>query len=69
VLMDIQLPGINGYEVTKLIKAHNKNIPIIAQTAYALSGEKEHSIKEGCDDYIAKPIKKENLIDLLSQYL
>ncbi|MFO7827249.1 MAG: tetratricopeptide repeat protein, partial [Bacteroidales bacterium] len=63
VLMDIQLPGINGYEVTKLIKAHNKNIPIIAQTAYALSGEKEHSIKEGCDDYIAKPIKKENLID------
>ncbi|MFP4023608.1 MAG: tetratricopeptide repeat protein [Thiohalospira sp.] len=69
VLMDIQLPGINGYEVTKLIKAHNKNVPVIAQTAYALSGEKEYSLKEGCDDYIAKPFKKETLIELLNKYL
>ncbi len=69
VLMDIQLPGINGYEVTKLIKAHNKNVPVIAQTAYALSGEKEYSLKEGCDDYIAKPFKKDTLIELLNNYL
>lgn len=68
ILMDIQLPGINGYEATKLIKAHNKNIPIIAQTAYALSGEREYSLKEGCDDYISKPIKKEMLIELLDKH-
>lgn len=69
VLMDIQLPGINGYEVTKLIKAYNQNVPVIAQTAYALSGEKEHSLTEGCDDYIAKPFKKETLIEVLSRHL
>lgn len=69
VLMDIQLPGINGYEATKLIKAYNKNVPVIAQTAYALSGEKEYSVKEGCDDYISKPIKKEALLELLSRHL
>lgn len=69
VLMDIQLPGINGYEATRIIKAHNKNIPVIAQTAYALSGEKEFSLNEGCDDYISKPIKQDELITLLSSYL
>lgn len=69
VLMDIQLPGINGYEATKLIKAYNKDVPVIAQTAYALSGEKEYSIREGCDDYISKPIKKEILFEVLSRYL
>ena len=69
VLMDIQLPGINGYEATKLIKAHNKDIPVIAQTAYALAGEREYSIREGCDDYISKPIKRGTLIDLLEKYL
>jgi len=69
VLMDIQLPGINGYEVTKLIKAYNRNVPVIAQTAYALSDEKEYSLKEGCDDYIAKPFKKETLIEVLSKHI
>lgn len=69
VLMDIQLPGINGYEATKIIKAHNKNVPVIAQTAYALSGEKELSINEGCDDYISKPIKQDALIGLIANYL
>jgi len=69
VLMDIQLPGINGYEATKIIKAFNKKIPVIAQTAYALSEEKEVSINEGCDDYISKPIRQEALISLLTKYL
>ncbi len=68
VLMDIQLPGINGYEATKLIKAYNKKVPVIAQTAYALSGERENSMNEGCDDYIAKPIKREMLYNLLSKH-
>jgi len=69
ILMDIQLPGINGYEATKLIKAHNRNVPVIAQTAYAISGEKEYSLNEGCDDYMPKPVKKEHLINMLKKYL
>ncbi|HSH52093.1 MAG TPA: response regulator, partial [Bacteroidales bacterium] len=69
ILMDIQLPGINGYEVTKRIKAYNQNVPVIAQTAYALSEEKEHSLKEGCDDYIAKPFKKETLIEVIGKHI
>ncbi|HAN18324.1 MAG: hypothetical protein A2X13_04510 [Bacteroidetes bacterium GWC2_33_15] len=69
ILMDIQLPGINGYEATKLIKAQNNSVPVIAQTAYALAGEKEYSISEGCDDYISKPIKQENLIEVLMKFL
>ncbi len=68
ILMDIQLPGINGYEATKLIKSYNQKIPVIAQTAYALAGEREYSLKEGCDDYISKPIKKETLIELINKY-
>ena len=68
ILMDIQLPGINGYEATKLIKAQNKKIPVIAQTAYALAGEREYSLQEGCDDYLSKPIKKETLLELLAKY-
>ena len=56
VLMDIQLPEMDGLEATKLIKKSKPEIPIIAQTAYALSGEKEKCMNAGCDDYISKPI-------------
>ncbi|MDA3780064.1 MAG: response regulator, partial [Bacteroidales bacterium] len=69
ILMDIQLPEMNGYEITKLIKMKNKNIPIIAQTAYAFSNERENSIKAGCDDYISKPIKQNIFFTTLSKYL
>ena len=68
ILMDIQLPGINGYEATKLIKSYNNKVPVVAQTAYALAGEREYSLQEGCDDYISKPIKKETLIELINKY-
>ncbi len=69
VLMDIQLPGMNGYEVTKLIKAYNANIPVIAQTAYALEGESEISRQRGCDAYLSKPIRYEQLIKTLATFL
>ena len=68
ILMDIQLPEMDGLAATKLIKQSNPDIPIIAQTAYALSGEKEKCLKAGCDDYISKPINISELlgkIDLL----
>ncbi len=69
VLMDIQLPDINGYEVTKQIKKINKAIPVIAQTAYALYGDREKALKAGCDDYITKPINKDELLRKMAKCL
>jgi two-component system sensor histidine kinase/response regulator len=69
ILMDIQLPIMNGYQATSEIKKIRKDIPIIAQTAYAMSGEKETSLKSGCDDYISKPIKPKDLILIISRHL
>ncbi len=69
VLMDIQLPGLNGYEATRQIKSFNKELVIIAQTAYAMAGDEKKALEAGCDDYLSKPIEKENLLLLLSKYL
>lgn len=69
VLMDIKLPDKNGYELTKELKQINSEIPIIAQTAYALTGDREKSIEAGCDAYISKPIRKSKIIDLVKTHL
>lgn len=69
ILMDIKMPGINGFEATQIIKNKNKDIPIIAQTAYALSGDREKALEMGCDDYLSKPVKKELLLELIAHYL
>ena len=58
ILMDIRMPILNGLEATKQIKTLSPNLPIIAQTAYAISGDKELALKAGCDNYISKPINK-----------
>lgn len=67
VLMDIQLPGIDGYESTRQIRLFNTNVIIIAQTAYGLTGDKEKAIEAGCNDYISKPINNDLLIRLLQK--
>lgn len=69
VLMDIQLPDLNGYETTTQIKKHRSDLPVIAQTAYAMAGDIDKSKDAGCDDYIAKPYDKEKLLSVLSEYL
>jgi len=69
VLMDIRLPGQNGYVTTKSIKSIRKDLPVIAQTAYALEGDREKSIDAGCDDYISKPIKASLLLELISKHI
>jgi PAS domain S-box-containing protein len=69
VLMDIQLPVLNGFEATRLIKKINPQIPIIAQTAYAMSNDKKKAFEAGCDDFITKPILKDPLIQKLAYYL
>ncbi len=68
VLMDIQMPDINGYEATRQIRELNKDIIVIAQTAFALSGDREKSIEAGCNDYISKPIDSEYLLSLILKY-
>ena len=69
VLMDIKLPIMNGYEATRLIKQINPKLPVIAQTAYALSNDKEQALKAGCDDYLSKPISRDTFMTLLNKYL
>jgi len=69
IFMDIKMPELGGYEATKEIRKFNKNIKIIAQTAYALSGDREKAINAGCDDYIAKPIMADNLKPIIEKYL
>jgi PAS domain S-box-containing protein len=68
ILMDIQLPELNGYDATKLIRKKNPTVPIIAQTAYAFAGEKEKIFNSGCNDYITKPIKPKTLMDTINKY-
>ena len=69
VIMDIQLPELNGYDATRQIKKLNKNLPVIAHTAYALAKEREECFAAGCDDYIAKPTGRENILPILNKYL
>jgi PAS domain S-box-containing protein len=69
VLMDIQMPEMDGYEATRAIKSFRPEIPVIAQTAYAMAEEKERIIVAGCNDYISKPIRQKDLYMLLSKYL
>ncbi len=69
VLMDIKMPEMDGYTATKEIKIKNKNVPVIAQTAYAMSEEKEKSKQAGCDDYIAKPINYGDLLKVIHRHV
>jgi len=68
ILMDIQMPEMDGYEATRQIRQFNKNIIIIAQTAFGLSGDREKAIEAGCNDYLVKPINKDNLFALIQKY-
>lgn len=68
ILMDIKMPKMNGYEASKLIREFNKDVIIIAQTAYALPDDRKKAIAVGCNDYISKPIREEELLTLLKKY-
>ena len=69
ILMDIRMPIMDGIEATKLIKQIRPDLPVIAQTAYAYTEEKNKIILAGCDDYLTKPIDDEKLKELLIRYL
>jgi len=68
ILMDIQMPYLNGHEATRQIRQFNKDVIIIAQTAFGLSGDREKAIEAGCNDYISKPINKDELLSLIQKH-
>lgn len=69
VLMDIRMPIMDGYESSRLIREFRPELPIIAQTSYAMQGDREQSITSGCSDYLAKPISLSELKELINKYL
>lgn len=71
ILMDVQLPGINGLTATGMLKQNpaTQDIPVIAFTASAMKGDREHMLNEGCDDYISKPIDYKLFLETVSHHL
>ncbi len=71
ILMDLSLPGMDGWEATRQLKAGEKtrHIPVIALTAHALSSDREKAMETGCDDYDTKPVDLERLLGKISNTL
>ena len=71
ILMDVQMPVMDGLEATRILKADTttRNIPVIALTSYAMIGDKEKFLRVGCDGYLAKPVDIDLLLDAISKFL
>ena len=71
ILMDVKLPDVDGLEITRKIRSsdYNGRVPIIAQTAYAMTGDASESLEAGCNDYISKPIDAKNLQEKINKYI
>jgi len=69
ILMDINLPDMDGYQVTRIVKQQKPEIKIIAQTAYAAQRDRQSAMDAGCDDYMSKPLKYESLLKMMKKYL
>jgi two-component system, cell cycle response regulator DivK len=69
VLMDISLPGMDGYEATRRIRETFRSLPIIGLSAHAMPGEAAKALAAGCDDYLTKPVDEDLLLRKLKEYL
>lgn len=69
VLMDVRMPVMNGFQATEHIKAFNPKLPVIVQTAFAMSGDRDTGMAAGCDEYLTKPIRASDLYRLMQKFL
>jgi len=69
IFMDLQMPEMNGYEATEILKKKFPTLPIVAQTAFAMSDDREKALDSGCDDYLAKPIKSKDLLSVVEKFI
>jgi len=69
ILMDIKMPLLNGYDATKHIREFNKEVPIIAQTAFAMIPDQKTILESGFTDFLSKPVEEETLFGLIKKYM
>jgi CheY-like chemotaxis protein len=68
ILMDIQMPGMDGFEALKRIRAKGVNVPIVAVTAHAMKGDRERCLNSGFNDYLCKPLSRKDLEACIRQF-
>ena len=69
IVMDIQMPEMNGYEATRWLRQRGWQGPIVALTAYAMVGDREKCLAAGCDNYLSKPVSQQGLRNILTRYI